>query len=78
MPLILQALLFALGVAWCASMFPRWRDDLERLRPGHDATDRGVTVVLWLFTIAVAGACLWFAFGLAVPIVAFFRNLAGG
>jgi hypothetical protein len=62
--MLIQAVLFALGILWCSQMLPRWRDDLKRYRNPDDFSDRAVVVILWSITGVIFFSC--FCFGLTI------------
>lgn len=67
--LLVQAVLFALGIWWCSRMLPRWRTDLRTFRKPEDASDRAVLAILWSVTGLVAFLCLGFGLTLAWNVV---------
>ena len=71
--LIAKAVLFVLGVWWCVEMFPRWREDLGKFGPGHDWSDRGVVIALWIATTVIGFGCVRFLLGAVGRIVEVMR-----
>ncbi len=67
--MLLNVVLFGLGVYWCYEMFGRWRSDLTELRELDDSLEKLVIVGLWLVTFVVAAAVVYFAVQLIIPIV---------
>ena len=73
--MLVEAILLALGIWWCMEIFPRWRDDLGKLRQPDDRADRPVVIILWSITAVVAFLCIRFALALARNIVGGIRDL---
>jgi hypothetical protein len=69
--MLVQAIIFALGIWWCLEVLPRWRDDLAKLREPDDKADRVVIIALWSITGVVIYLCI--RFGLTIG-----RSIVGG
>ena len=72
--MLLNVVLFAVGVYWCYVMFGRWRSDLADLRDLDDSLQKLVIIGLWLFTLVVAAFVANFAVALIIPIVQGIRS----
>lgn len=72
--MLLDAVLFALGVYWCYEMFGRWRSDLADLRELDDNLQKVVIIGLWLLTLVIAVLVANFAYGLIARIVEGIRS----
>ena len=73
--MLVQAILLALGIWWCMEMYPRWRDDLGKLRKPDDRADRAVVIILWSITAVVAFLSLRFGLTIATSIVIGIRDV---
>jgi len=73
--MLVQAILLALGIWWCMEMFPRWRDDLGKLRKPDDRADRAVVIILWSITAVVAFLCIRFGLTIGGNIVGGIRDV---
>ena len=67
--LVVQAILFALGMYWCYEVFGRWRSDLEIVRETDDTTRRLVVVGMWVLTLGIAILVVYFAISIITRIV---------
>jgi len=72
---LIDAILLALGIWWCLEMFPRWRDDFNKLRQANDWSDRVVVIVLWSITGVIAFLCARFVIAIGRDIVGGIRDL---
>ena len=73
--MLVQAILFALGVWWCKEILSRFRDDLAKLREPDDQADRIVIILLWIITVVILLVCLRFAWNISASIVRGVRAL---
>jgi hypothetical protein len=73
--MLVQAILLAVGIWWCIEMFPRWRDDLRRVRETDDWSDRVIVIVLWNITAVILFLCVRFALAVGGNIVRGIRDL---
>jgi hypothetical protein len=67
--MLVQVVLFAVGIWWCLQMLPRWRIDLKKFQKPDDPSDRAVSVILWSITGLVVLFCIGFALTIAGNIV---------
>jgi hypothetical protein len=67
--MLIQAVLFGVGIWWCSQILPRWRDDLRKLRKPKDSSDRASIAILWSITGLVAFLCLGFGLTIVWNIV---------
>jgi hypothetical protein len=51
--LLVDGLLFVVGLCWCRAMFRRWRKDLDELRTSRELRDWAVIAALWGVTAFV-------------------------
>jgi hypothetical protein len=64
--IILNAILFALGVVWCKEIFGRFRSELARFRITKDSAEKGVIVFFWVLTAVILLLMVNFAGGLVM------------
>ena len=67
--MLIQAIVFALGIWWCVQILPRWRDDFDKFRQPDDKADRWVIIILWSITAAVLFLCIRFGLNIGTSIV---------
>jgi len=67
--MLIQAIVFALGIWWCMEIFPRWRDDIRKFRQPDDRADRWVIIILWSITAGVLFLCIRFGLSIVTSIV---------
>jgi len=73
--MLVQAILFVLGIWWCKEIFSRWRDDLAKMRNPEDQADRLVVVIFWCITVLVLLLCVRFALNIGGSIMRGIRDL---
>lgn len=73
--ILIQAILFALGVWWCKEILSRFQDDLAKMREPDDQADRVVIIIYWVITAVVLLLCVRFAWNIAAGIVHGIRDL---
>ncbi len=73
--MLVQAIIFALGIWWCMQILPRWRDDLGKLREPDDKADRVVIIILWSITGVVIYLCIRFGLTIGSNIVGGMRDV---
>ena len=72
---LLQAVLFALGVYWCKEMFARWREHFRQIRHPDDGAQRVSLLFLWFLTAAILCFCARFAYVLVFTIADAIRQM---
>ena len=73
--MLVQAILFVLGIWWCKEILSRWRDDLAKVREPDDQADRVVVIIFWIITVLVLLLCVRFALNIGGSIVRGIREL---
>ena len=73
--MLVQAILFVVGVWWCKEILSRWREDLEKVREPDDQADRVVVIIFWIITGLVLFLCVRFALSIVGSIVRGIREL---
>jgi hypothetical protein len=73
--MLVQAIIFALGIWWCMQILPQWRDDLGKLRDPDDKADRVVIIALWSITAVVFYLCIRFGLTIGESIVGGIRDV---
>lgn len=73
--LLINAILFAVGAAWCYAVLKRWRSDLEELREVKDNIRKGVIVAIWAATVVIGILVVNFAVGVIGNIASGIRGL---
>ena len=73
--MLVQAILFVLGIWWCKEILSRWRDDLAKVREPDDQADRVVVIIFWIITVLVLLLCVRFALNIGGSIVHGIREL---
>ena len=73
--MLIQAIVFALGIWWCSEMLPRWRDDFDKFNQPNDWADRWVIIILWSITVVVLFLCIRFGLHILTSIMHGIREL---
>jgi hypothetical protein len=73
--MLIQAILFALGIWWCKEILSRFQDDLAKMREPDDQADRIVIIIYWAITAVVLLVCVRFAWNIGASIVYGIREL---
>ena len=73
--MIVQAILFVLGIWWCKEILSRWREDLEKLRKPEDQADRVVVIIFWILTALALFLCVRFALNIGERIMYGIRDI---
>ena len=72
---LIDAVIFALGVAWCVRMAQRFRSDSNQLRTGDDALPKAAIVVMWLVTLGIVAWVFRFVYTILSQIIEGIRML---
>ena len=74
--LVVDAVLFSLGVYWCYIVLGRWLSDLEELREVKDGYRRAGVLFIWAVTIVIAIFVVNFAVAVVTNIVNGIKSLS--